>query len=227
MQLSEISISNLMYDLPIFPLNTVLFPGMPLKLHIFEDRYKLMISRCYQNGEPFGVALIKSGQEIGGRAEPFLVGCTAIITEMEPLPGGRMNIVAVGHERFVAHSFKYDQPYLVAEVETLALSNTESAALNKTSRSLRPWVQHYLQTLADASETKFDIQQLPDDPLQLAYLASFLLNIPIEQKQDLLNIENANEFITNLRVIYRREVTLLDAMLAPEPAEDAGVFSAN
>jgi uncharacterized protein len=219
--------SKPMYDLPIFPLNTVLFPGMPLKLHIFEERYKLMISRCYQSGEPFGVALIKSGQEIGGRAEPFLVGCTAVISEMEPLPGGRMNIVAVGRERFVAHSFKYDQPYLVAEVETLALSNTESATLNSTSRSLRPWVQRYLQTLADASETKFDIQQLPDDPMQLAYLASFLLNIPIEQKQNLLTIENTDEFIRDLRIIYRREVTLLDAMLAPETAEDAGVFSVN
>ncbi len=216
-----------MYDLPLFPLNTVLFPGMPLKLHIFEERYKLMINRCYKSGHPFGVALIKSGQEIGGRAEPFLVGCTAVITEMEPLPGGRMNIVAVGRERFVAHSFKYDEPYLVAEVETLNLANTESASLNTTGRSLRPWVQRYLQTLADASETKFDIQQLPDDPLQLAYLASFLLNVPIEQKQNLLNIENADEFMTNLRIIYRREVTLLDAMLAPDTAEDSGVFSAN
>jgi uncharacterized protein len=216
-----------MYDLPIFPLNTVLFPGMPLKLHIFEERYKLMINRCYQSGQPFGVALIKSGQEVGGRAEPFLVGCTAVITEMEPLPGGRMNIVSVGRERFVAHSFKYDQPYLVAEVENLELSNTESLTLNRTSRSLLPWVQRYLQTLADASETKFDIEQLPADPLQLAYLASFLLNVPIEQKQNLLNIENADEFIRNLRIIYRREVTLLDAMLAPETAEDSGVFSAN
>jgi len=216
-----------MYDLPVFPLNTVLFPGMPLKLHIFEERYKLMINRCYQSGQPFGVALIKSGQEVGGRAEPFLVGCTAIITEMEPLPGGRMNIVAVGRERFMAHNFKYDQPYLVAEVETLELSHTEAELLNSTSRSLRPWVQHYLQTLADATETKFDIQQLPDDPLQLAYLASSLLNVPIEQKQDLLNIENADEFINNLRIIYRREVTLLDAMLAPDPIEDSGVFSAN
>ncbi len=216
-----------MYDLPIFPLNTVLFPGMPLKLHIFEERYKLMINRCYQNGQPFGVALIKAGQEVGGRAEPFLVGCTATITELEPLPGGRMNIVAVGESRFVAHNFRYDQPYLVAEVDTLSLSNTDSKKLGPTSRSLRPWVQHYLQTLADASETQFDIQQLPDDPLQLAYLASFLLNVPIEQKQDLLNIEDADQLVTNLRTIYRREVTLLNAMLTPQTADDAGVFSAN
>ncbi len=216
-----------MYDLPIFPLNTVLFPGMPLKLHIFEERYKIMIGRCYQSGKPFGVALIKAGQEVGGRAEPFLIGCTAVITEMEPLPGGRMNIVAVGRDRFVAHSFKYDQPYLVAEVDTLELSNSDSMTLVPAMRSLRPWVQHYLQTLADASETKFDIKELPDNPLQLAYLASFLLNIPIEQKQNLLNIEDADELVGNLRTIYRREVTLLTAMLTPQTAEDAGVFSAN
>ena len=227
MHLSKIIMFKPMYDLPIFPLNTVLFPGMPLKLHIFEERYKLMISRCYQSGQPFGVTLIKSGQEVGGRAEPFLVGCTAVITELEPLPGGRRNIAAIGRERFVAHSFKYDQPYLVAEVETLTLSHIESTSLNSVSRTLRPWVQRYLQTLADASETQFDIQQLPDDPLQLAYLASFLLDVPVEQKQNLLNIDDADEFITNLRTIYRREVTLLDAMLAPETAEGAGVFSAN
>jgi Lon protease-like protein len=216
-----------MYDLPIFPLNTVLFPGMPLKLHIFEERYKLMIGRCYQSGQPFGVALIKAGQEVGGRAEPFLVGCTAIITEMEPLPGGRMNIVAVGRERFMAHNFKYDQPYLVAEVENLTLSDADTITLNRTSRTLRPWVQRYLQTLADASETKFDIQQLPEEPLQLAYLASFLLNVEIEQKQDLLSIDSADELVSNLRMIYRREVTLLNAMLTPQTADDAGVFSAN
>jgi Lon protease-like protein len=186
-----------------------------------------MINRCYQSGQPFGIALIKSGQEVGSRAEPFLVGCTAIITEMEPLPGGRMNIVAVGRDRFVAHGFRYDQPYLVAEVDTLSLANTQSSNLARTSRSLRPWVQRYLQTLADASETKFDIQELPDDPLQLAYLASFLLNVAIEEKQDLLNIEDADELIGNLRTIYRREVTLLNAMLTPQTSTDAGVFSAN
>lgn len=216
-----------MYDLPIFPLNTVLFPGMPLKLHIFEERYKLMIGRCYENGTPFGVALIKSGQEVGGRAEPFLVGCTAVITEVEPLPGGRMNIVAVGRDRFIAHSFKYDQPYLVAEVETVPLENAQSVTLTSNGRSLRPWVERYLQTLADASETKFDVHQLPGDPLQLAYLASFLLNVPIEQKQDLLNINVADELISNLRTIYRREVTLLQAMLKPDTAQDTGIFSAN
>lgn len=216
-----------MYELPLFPLNTVLFPGMPLKLHIFEERYKLMIARCYGEGQPFGVALIRSGREVGGKAEPFMVGCTAAITELEPLPDGRMNIVAVGKERFVAQSFKYDQPYLVGMVDTFPLAEKEPERLEATGRRLRPWVEHYLRTLATASETRFDLQQLPGDPLQLAYLASFLLNVPSEQKQDLLSVETVEDLMGQLRSMYRREVTLLDALLKPMAAEDTGVFSSN
>lgn len=216
-----------MYELPLFPLNTVLFPGMPLQLHIFEDRYKLMIGQCYDQGLPFGVTLIKSGREVGGRAEPFTVGCTAVITEMEKLAGGRFNIVAVGHERFRIHGLKQGQPYLVGLVEDLPLTNADPDMLTHGSKLLRPWVKRYLEILASASETQFDVQQLPDDPLRLAYLASFLLNIPTAQKQDLLNIGQADTLINDLRGLYRREVTLMDAMLSTAQAEDIGTFSSN
>src|SRR5262245_66168313 len=123
-----------MYELPLFPLNTVLFPGMPLRLHIFEERYKLMIGRCYAEGEPFGVTLIKRGQEVGGRAEPFQIGCKAVITEVEPLEGGRMNIVAVGSERFQIHSLKHNQPYLIGMVDSLPLANDDSQYLSDKGR---------------------------------------------------------------------------------------------
>jgi uncharacterized protein len=216
-----------MYELPLFPLNTVLFPGMPLRLHIFEERYKLMIGHCYAEGEPFGVTLIRRGQEAGGRAEPFLIGCTAIITEVEPLAGGQMNIVAVGSERFQIHALKHDQPYLVGMVDTYPLLNDDSLDLPENSRSLRPWVRRYLEILAEASNSQFDLGQLPRDPLRLAYLASFLLQIPASQKQNLLNIDDADLLLKNLREIYRREVTLLRAMLTAREAEDIGTFSVN
>ncbi|MBZ0281675.1 MAG: LON peptidase substrate-binding domain-containing protein [Anaerolineae bacterium] len=216
-----------MYELPLFPLNTVLFPGMPLQLHIFEERYKLMIEQCYNQGQPFGVTLIKNGREVGGRAEPFTVGCTAVITEMERLAGGRFNIVAVGTERFQIHGLKPGQPYMVGLVEDLPLTNADPDTLTHGGRILRPWVRRYLEILASASETQFDLQQLPDEPLRLAYLASFLLNIPAAQKQDLLNIGDADQLINELRTFYRREVTLLDAMLSTAQAEDIGTFSSN
>ncbi len=216
-----------MYELPLFPLNTVLFPGMPLKLHIFEDRYKLLINHCHSTGQPFGVTLIRSGQEVGGIAQPFMTGCTAVITHFDRLSDGRMNIVAIGHERFQIRSLKYDQPYLVGQVEAFPLANMEHDAVHKSGRILRRWVKHYLDALAQASETQFDHVELPQDTLKLAYLASFLLNIPSVQKQDLLDVKDAGELIAQLRTIYRREVTLMDTFLASTEYADAGPFSLN
>ncbi|HMU85136.1 MAG TPA: LON peptidase substrate-binding domain-containing protein, partial [Leptospiraceae bacterium] len=71
---------------PVFPLSTVLFPGLPLPLHIFEPRYQLMIQRVISRKEPFIVALIKSGQEaLGDVAEPYEIGTTASIKQVENL----------------------------------------------------------------------------------------------------------------------------------------------
>src|SRR5687767_13844296 len=102
-----------MTELPLFPLNTVLFPAMPLKLHIFEERYKTMINECIDNNSPFGVLLIDTGADSGGPlAKPHLIGCTAHITRVQRLPFGRMNIMAVGRERFRVNALFQNKPYL-------------------------------------------------------------------------------------------------------------------
>jgi Lon protease-like protein len=218
-----------MYELPLFPLNTVLFPGMPLRLHIFEERYKLMIGRCYQAEQPFGVTLIESGQEVGGRAEPFRIGCTALITEVEPLSMGRMNIIAIGQERFEIQSFHHDQPYLTGMVENLPMRNENPSQLVRAGRGLRPLVREYLQVLADASESKFEMTDLPADPLRLANLASFLIQIPTREKQDLLATPDSIQLVNTLRKHYRREVALLRAMVIAREQSglEVGPFSLN
>ena len=74
------------YELPLFPLNTVLFPGMPLPLHVFEERYKEMVQVCLDEQRPFGVVLIRSGVAEGGPlADPYDVGCVAEIIEVQKL----------------------------------------------------------------------------------------------------------------------------------------------
>jgi Lon protease-like protein len=75
-------------DLPLFPMNTVLFPGMVLSLHIFEERYKLMINRCLEEERSFGVLLIRKGQEVGGSAIPYDVGTTTTIAGLNRLTAG-------------------------------------------------------------------------------------------------------------------------------------------
>ena len=111
-----------MFDLALFPLNTVLFPGMPLQLHIFEPRYQTMIRHCLDHQQPFGVVLIHQGLEAyGPLAKPVQMGCAARIINTTPLEDGRMNLTAVGDERFRILKLNYDLPYLVGEVESVPL----------------------------------------------------------------------------------------------------------
>lgn len=220
-----------MFELPLFPLNTVLFPGMPLKLHIFEERYKQMINWCIEKRQPFGVVLLKEGTEVdtgfGDPAEPYLIGCTAQITQVQPLTQGRMNIAALGQERFRILSLSHDKPYLVGQVELHPLQNDDPLTLLRSGRNLRQWLMRYLQMLADAGKIRFDAAQLPTDPMALAYLGAVLLEVPMQDKQKLLDINRPLELIDELRNTYRREVVLLNAMLSHVEDEEnqVGPFS--
>src|SRR5262245_9875227 len=111
-------------ELPLFPLPTVLFPGMALPLHVFEERYKLMIGECARDSRPCGVVLIKSGPEVGGDAVTYPVGTTAHITQIEKLNDGRMNIATLGYNRFRIQSTHREKPYLTGIVEEFPLQDT-------------------------------------------------------------------------------------------------------
>ena len=111
--------SSELLQLPLFPLNLVLFPGMSLPLHIFEERYKTMISDCIDRDAPFGVLLIKEGLEAGGPAEPFRIGTTARITQNTQLEGGRLNILTIGERRFELVDIVSSTPFMVGNVRFL------------------------------------------------------------------------------------------------------------
>jgi Lon protease-like protein len=204
-----------MFELPLFPLENVLFPGMSLNLHIFEDRYKQMINQCIETRQPFGVVLIEEGvAQHGPLAKPHRIGCTAQITRMQPRGQGRMDINAVGQDRFRIESLSYDRPYLVGMVDLHPIQQGETKQLSRAGNSLRPWVERYLEILAKVGNLPFNSQQLPADPIQLGYLAAAILQqISQNQKQDLLAAETAVDMLRDIRSIYFREVTLLDMMV--------------
>ncbi|MGE3960720.1 MAG: LON peptidase substrate-binding domain-containing protein [Dehalococcoidia bacterium] len=106
-----------MSRLRLFPLRTVLFPGMELPLQVFEDRYRTLVAECIQNGEPFGVSLIREGPEVGGPAVPHQVGCTARIVRVSPTRDGRLALQCVGVRRFRIVQLYDDRAYLSADVE--------------------------------------------------------------------------------------------------------------
>jgi len=211
-----------MYELALFPLNTVLFPGMPLRLHIFEERYKLMMSRCIEQQKPFGVVLIEEGQEaLGPLAQPFTVGTTAHINEVQTLPFGRMNITALGGERFRIHEFKHDQSYLTGLVEDFPMPRITADVIRKQGRNLKPLLQRYLHILEQARQIEFDASQLPDEPMDLAQLAVFILQTDMHRKQNLLEADSSHNFMHELVTLYRSEIALLEVMTTPPQEDDA------
>lgn len=214
-----------MYEIPIFPLDTVLFPGMPLRLHIFEERYKRMMDHVLDTNRTFGVCLIKSGLEAHGPlAQPFLTGCTARVVQIEPLPDGRMNLTAVGDERFRIIKTGNADPYLNAFVESQPLVSHHSISVVRGVHSLRSRVQKYLGLLSRSSEGQpgednpdldMDLTslQLPEDPMMLIYLSAALLQIPSIEKQPLLEAETAAGLLVHLQRLYRRELAVLPRMM--------------
>jgi Lon protease-like protein len=108
-------------EIPLFPLRSVLCPGVALPLHIFEERYRLMISRCIDRGEPFGVVLLRDGREVGSeRGQVASVGTTAAIRRAGAYPDGRLDIVTVGQQRFRLESIdSTTEPYLIGRISLL------------------------------------------------------------------------------------------------------------
>jgi uncharacterized protein len=200
--------------LPLFPLNTVLFPGMPLSLHIFEDRYKEMISRCLQDSKPFGIILIKEGVEaLGPLAQPYSIGCTAQITQVQPLDEGRMNLIAVGHERFKLLTIDHALPYLTGDIETFPMLIQDRIQFAAQVRRIVGQVNRYLKIMAEIEQLAFEIDEIPTEPLPVAHLAAYLLQITAQEKQALLSIELADDFAAALQQTYRHEITVLRAMI--------------
>jgi Lon protease-like protein len=103
--------------LPMFPLGTVLLPGVFLPLHVFEPRYRALVHDCMAGAREFGVALIERGQEVGGGDSRFGVGCVARILEAGELPDGRFALATVGVRRIRVTAWLPDDPYPRAEVE--------------------------------------------------------------------------------------------------------------
>jgi Lon protease-like protein len=199
-------------EVPLFPLNTVLFPGMHLPLHIFEERYKELVADCLPEDRPFAIALIESGPEVGGPARPRPVGTTALIRDVQRLPEGTFNLTAVGQDRVRILDVKQSRPYLVGLVETTRPAREASAEAQQSAERLWPWLKRYVQSLSRLVETTIPLPTVAPDPLTVAYLAPVLMNVPVEERQTLLEMDDVPDLLERERYLLRREIALLRAM---------------
>jgi len=218
-----------MQEMPLFPLNSVLFPWLPLHLHIFEERYKQMIEYCLAHNPSFGVVLIKRGMEaLGPLAEPYSIGCTARIHNIQKLDQGKMNIIIIGEERFkILDIDQVSHPYLLGIITPFPLRSVFSEVEEDLYSQLRDLSRQYIQILEKAGGMQIDSQNLPDDPIQLSYLMADLLQIPQIEKQNLLSLEYAYDFNNSLKGIYRREIALLNSLHVKQGPSSQSVFSLN
>ncbi|HEV2248953.1 MAG TPA: LON peptidase substrate-binding domain-containing protein [Candidatus Limnocylindria bacterium] len=202
--------------LPLFPLGSVLFPGMLLPLHIFEPRYRLLLQRVVQNDEPFGIVLIKAGPEVGGPAEPHRIGTTARVVGSTPLPGGRSFIIVRGERRFEIGSIDADsEPYRVATVRYLDEDDgADAAALaDIAADSFGQYLTGIMSTSNDA-RTEVPLAELRDGtPAEVAYRIAGGLGIDAAERQRLLETERTAPRLEAIIGLLGRENTLLKELL--------------
>jgi Lon protease-like protein len=214
--------------IPIFPLHTVLFPGMPIRLQVFEDRYLEMIQICLDQDLPFGVALIKEGLEaLGPLPVPYEMGCLTMIQRINHQDDGRLNLVGQGTERIEILDVLRDRPYLQAVIKKRPLIGINSAEAVRAAQHLQPLLARYMVELAAIKDREVDPPDLPSHPQRLAYLACSLLQIPSDEKQLLLAEENANQLLTRLLKTLRLEIPLLRMTRERSNPDRIGVFGVN
>jgi uncharacterized protein len=173
-------------EIPLFPLNTVLFPGATLPLHIFEDRYKEMITACIDERRPFGVLLIRKGFEVGDLAEPFEVGTTAHIARVDELEEGKMNLLCLGGKRFRTVKVTNNDPYLTGEVEFLETTATDDPQAKELSDDAGSLFAEYVRLYLAMSNQWARSIEMPGEPDLLADFIGSRLGVDPKTKQRLL-----------------------------------------
>lgn len=201
-------------EMPLFPLkNVVLFPGMMLPLHIFELRYREMINRCIEEKIPFGVLLIEEGQEVGDTAKPHMVGTAARITRVERYEDGRMDIVAIGTQRFRVVDFDHSKSYLSGSVRHFPVINGETVQASQLVQVVRPKIIEYVEMLAKASQTRLKLDRLPEDATTLAFLVAISLQISPKDKQSVLELTGIPEMLSREVHLLSREILFTKHMI--------------
>ena len=199
--------------LDLFPLHTVLFPQMRLPLHIFEPRYRVMMRACIDEDRPFGVALIRSGEEVGGPAEPHPVGTTARITQHETLPDGRMNIEAVGEDRFRIDALEQREPHLTASVTLDAMPVTDPREMAALAASVREDYRKALRLTLELQGAFGTHEELPRDPERFAYFTASALPATASTRQNLLESPSVEELLAREVKLMRRLLRDLKELL--------------
>jgi Lon protease-like protein len=208
--------------LPLFPLGSVLYPGLLLPLHIFEERYRKLVHDLLAEPEPrcFGVIAIREGRETGvdGVSALYDIGCTATVRQVFEQDDGRFYLITVGTQRFRLAELDHSEPYLRGTVDLLAEDTGDRVAAQRAVADVQSSFRAYLGALAERGSTKVSTPDLPDEPVQLSYLVAATVIADLSDKQALLAQPDALCRLTTERVLLSRENAMLRSLTStPAP----------
>ena len=202
-------------SLPLFPLNTVLFPGMVLPLHIFEERYRRLLAERAGFDPAFGIVLITHGHEVAATAEvPQLakVGTAATLVASGQYPDGRSDIVVRGTRRFVVNDADWSTGFPTADVDwlpDLATASEEQEQIVALKVQVSSLFQAYVsdvRAITGAEEIALD---LPEDPQALGWELAELLPMTAPSRQLLLEATTLAQLLGELVTHLRTERSVL------------------
>lgn len=209
--------------MPLFPLGTVLYPGLVLPLHIFEERYRELVCDLLDGPEPqvFGVIAIRKGRETGvdGVSALYEIGCTATLREVKRHDDGRFDLVTVGTRRFRLTDLDHSRAYLQGEIDLLADETGDEAAAALAAQAVRRAFRDYLDALATHGAARVHVPDLPDEPVLLSYLVAASMIIDLSDRQVLLAEPDALRRLMTERTLLARETAMLRAITST-PATD-------
>jgi uncharacterized protein len=194
--------------IPVFPLDHVLLPGLPLPLHIFEPRYRQMLADIEASRGGFGIVALSRGSETSADVDFAKIGTLAEILEKEPYPDGGCDLLTVGSRRFrILDVDSSAKPYLQAQVEWLTEDDGDLPA--DLALMVTALFGRYSQVLSDVSDRDRDIE-LVGDPVRLSYEVAARVQLPVSQRQKLLAMPTAADRLLACLIVMRREITLIE-----------------
>ena len=209
--------------LPLFPLGAVLYPGMVLPLHIFEDRYRQLVRYLLDGPEPrqFGVIAIRKGRETGidGVQSLHEVGCAATLRRVEQHSDGRFDLITVGTQRFRLLSLDETLPYLQGEIELLTDDEVDEAAAGALVLAVQVAFRAYLDALTEWGGATVRVEDLPAEPVLLSYVVAAAMVIDLPERQSLLAEPDALARLNAQRALLSRETAMLRTTTS-RPAPD-------
>ncbi|MET0645929.1 MAG: LON peptidase substrate-binding domain-containing protein [Pyrinomonadaceae bacterium] len=196
-------------ELPIFPLPLVLFPGVPLPLHIFEERYRRMLADVRASNNLFGLSYFTPDAADEERPHAGHVGCATEVVEVQPLPDGRSNILTLGVVRYrVAEYVERDDPYLVARVEFFEDEEEDAAVVGRRAEEVSEMFMRIARAMRIANAERGALPELPhDDPERLSFLVAAVVEMDAEAKQRLLETRSTTERLRRLYTLLAQAVT--------------------